>query len=108
MRKFAVVIVLMGVLTSLGWSRQVSVWRSSSGSTVKLSGTEQEQFEVIIIEPDGRRRTFPGQWVEVRNSFTYFVAGRSYYCTFSRGGYAVQVRSPGGSYEWKFVCWESR
>ncbi|MGE0488858.1 MAG: hypothetical protein AB7S38_06555 [Vulcanimicrobiota bacterium] len=108
MRKFAVVMILMGCLTALGWSRQVSVWRSSSGSTVKLDGTEKEQFAVIMVGPDGSRRVFPGQWVEVRNSFTYFVAGRSHYCTFSRGGYSIQVRSPVGSDEWSFVGWESR
>ncbi|MEW6280339.1 MAG: hypothetical protein AB1758_17045 [Candidatus Eremiobacterota bacterium] len=99
---------LFGCLSLPALARQVSEWRSTTGNTVQLSGTDQMSFDVFFIQPDGTVISGRGHWIEVRQSFTYEANGNTYYCTFCNDGWGIQVQGPNGTNIWEFVRWIQR
>lgn len=104
----AKIVLLLLLLVAPALAEQASEWTSSSGSTIRLLGTENWNFQVQVIRPDGQSLIYPGYWIEAKNSFGYDVNGQRHYCTYNNGGWGILVDNGSATYQWTFVRWLSK
>lgn len=100
--------LLLLLLMAPALAEQITEWSSSTGSTIRMIGTENWDFQIQVMKPDGQSLIYPAYWIETKNSFGYEVNGQQYYCTYNNGGWGIQVDTGNGVTQWTFVRWISK
>ena len=111
MRKLFVLFVVVLALLQPAWAWQVSEWSSSSGSVVRMVGTENQNFQIEITTNRGQTFTWNAWWVDLNyatKSFAYDVNGEIHYCNYTNNGYSIVSKTGNTWARWDFVRWLSR
>ena len=112
LHRFTASLLVLLALACPAWAEQISNWRSSSGNSVQMIGTQNMAFTVVVTAPDGRQSVGQGNWVSIQipKSFTLvYPDGRTYFCKYV-DDYTIGVtsRTDGQVSHWSFVNWVSR
>ena len=108
MRRLWQAVLIVFLVAAPAFARQVSEWRSTSGSQVTMLGTENMNFQIQIVSPNGQSFVYDAWWIEVRNSFGYRAQGKEYRCTYTNKGWSILARHRNEQYRWDFVRWISK
>lgn len=108
MAKLWRIVLIAFLLAAPAWARQVSEWKSTSGSQVTIMGSENMSFQIQIVTPQGQSFIYDAWWIEVRNSFGYRAQGKEYYCTYTNKGWSILAKTQGTTNRWDFVRWISK
>jgi hypothetical protein len=111
MRTISTLLFLLLVSVLPAVAEQTSEWRSSSGATVRMVGTENQTFTIYIYGNNPQPRMMQASWVSttVPKSFTYILGdgGGAYFGKFTTD-YTIRVEGRGQVTEWQFVRWLNR
>ena len=103
MRKFLVVVLVLAC-SQIALALQNFEFRSTSGKTVRMVGTENMNFQIQLYSPNGQVATADARWIQVKQSFRYTTGGQSYIGNWLPGGRSIEITSPDGTRtRWDFV-----